>query len=166
MRSTSKPELLTLTDSPGCFWLFGGFFLIIGGAAVAAVSASRGDGSPLWQVVLGIAMGLLGAAVGVLVIYRSPQSRVIINAHERSLSVTRRGLLRREQERFDLRDIRKAYLVQGKDIDGDPVFALRMQLHDEREIPLTRLWLHNRERLEANLAQLEAYRPRGELKTE
>ena len=166
MRSISKPDSLTLTDSPGCFWLFGGFFLILGGAAVAAVGAGRGDGSGLWQQVFGIALGLLGAGAGLFVIYRSPRSQVIINAIEHSLTVSRRGLLHREQERFDLREIRSAYLVQGKDIDGDPVFGLRMQLQDEREIPLTRLWLHDRERLEANMAQLEAYLPRGELRTE
>jgi len=165
MRTSSKPGVLTLMDSPGCFWLFGGFFLTIGGAVVVAVSASGGEGDPLWQQVLGIALGLLGAGVGVYVIYDSPQSRVVIHAGEQTLTVRRRGLLRREQDRYDLRTIRSAYLVQGQDIDGDPVFTLRMQLHDEREIPLTRLWLHNRARLEENLSLLETYLPRGELRS-
>jgi len=33
----SSPTHLTLADQPGCFWIFGFFFLLIGGVVVAGL---------------------------------------------------------------------------------------------------------------------------------
>jgi len=46
--------------------------------------------------------------------------------------------------------------VQKGDLDGDPVFSLRMRLIGGKEVALTHLWVHNRARLEENVAQLKS----------
>jgi hypothetical protein len=164
VKSTSHPDRLVLSDSPGCFWLFGGFFCLVGGGAVAAASASQNGAYPAWQVAFGIVMGLVGLGTGLYLIYDAPASRVILTRHDGMLTILRRGIFRRVQERFALSSVSSIYLVQGKDIDGDPVFTLRMELQDGRETPLTHLWIHNRERLEQNLAELAAHMPRGPMR--
>ena len=164
MNSKSDPRRIVLSDSPGCFWLFGGFFCLVGGGAVAAASASQNGGYPPLQVGFGVVMGLVGLATGLYLIYDAPASRVIFTRHDGMLTILRRGIFRRVRERFALSSISSIYLVQGKDIDGDPVFTLRVELQDGREIPLTHLWMHNRERLEQNLAELAAHMPRGPLR--
>jgi hypothetical protein len=162
MRSSYRSDGLIVSDAPGCFWIFGGFFLLIGGIAGAAVVGSRITPHPLSQLLLGSVMGLLAIGAGLYFIYQSPASRVVINTSEGSITISRRGLLRSQKERHDLGTIHSVYLVQKEDIDGDPVFALRIQLQDGREVPLTLLWIHARGRLTDTLQQLSQYIPQGE----
>ncbi len=161
MRSTHRSDGLMISDAPGCFWVFGGFFLLIGGVAGAAVFASRITAHPLSQLLLGSVMGLLAIGAGLYFIYRSPASRVVIKTSEGSITISRRGLLRRQQERYDLSTIHSVYLVQKEDIDGDPVFSIRIQLQDGREVPLTLLWIHARGPLTDTLQQLSKYIPQA-----
>jgi len=111
-------------------------------------------------------MGIVGAATGIYLIYQAPSSRVHLRFADRSLSISRRGLLRRQYETYALGAIQAAYIVQGKDIDGDPVFTLRMRLKDGREIPLTFLWLHAKDNLAAILEQLSPHIVRAETRIE
>ncbi len=50
-----------------------------------------------------------------------------------------------------------AEVVEGKDIDGDPVFSLRIILASGSEFPVTLLWLHDREALENSAAKLRRF---------
>lgn len=162
MKSSSRPDGLMLTDSPGCFWIFGGFFCVIGGAGIVATIASAGGGFPVWQVLLGIGLGLAAIATGLFLIYDAPVSRVFVSAGRKTLTIRYRGLFRRRQEHIDFSSIESVYLLQGKDIDGDAVFTLRLQRVDGREVHLTHLWFHNRDDLEHTLTLLSQYLPRGE----
>ncbi len=110
-------------------------------------------------------MGVVGIGAGLYLIYDAPATRVTVLKSEGTLSVTRRGLLRRVQEQLPLTSVRSANLVQGKDIDGEPVYSLRLELQDGREIPLTYLWLHDSKGLTKNLDALAQYVPRGEMKS-
>jgi hypothetical protein len=162
MRSSSSPDGLTLTDSPGCFWIFGGFFCAIGGAALLSIIFYNGESQSLGQILGVTTLGLAAIAAGIYLIYNAPASRVVISRTRGQLTVSHRGLLRRNQQTFSLNSIGSVYLVQGKDIDGDPVFTLRFQLTGGQELPLTHLWLHNQARLEGTLDVLCEYLPRGE----
>jgi hypothetical protein len=163
MKSLSSPDGLTLTDSPGCFWLFGAFFCGIGGASILAAISSMAEYYPAWQIGLAVGLGLAAMAAGIYLIYNAPGSRVVIRKTRNEFNVSHRGLFRREELSFRLNDIRGIYIVQGKDIDGDPVFTIRFQSTDGRELPLTHLWLHDRENLEYTLALLGEYLPIGEI---
>ena len=164
MKSASLPDGLLLTDSPGCFWIFGGFFCAIGGAGIVAAFASAGGGFPFWQVLLGVGLGLAAVAAGLYLIYDAPASRVFVSARHKILTIRHRGLFRRRQEHIVFSDISSVYLTQGNDIDGDAVYTLRLQRVDGREVPLTHLWLHSRDDLERALTLLSQYLPRGETK--
>ena len=162
MKSSSRPDGLMLTDSPGCFWIFGGFFCAIGGAGIVATIASASGGFPVWQVIFGIVLGFAAIAAGLYLIYDAPASRVFVSAGRKTLTIRYRGLFRRQLEHIDFSNIQSIYLLQGKDIDGDAVFTLRLQRVDGREVPLTHLWLHHRDDMEHTLTLMSQYLPRGE----
>jgi hypothetical protein len=63
-----------------------------------------------------------------------------------------------------LSDIQSVYIVKGKDIDGDPVYTIRLELANGEELPLTHLWIHNRKNLEHTLTLLGEYLTVGEIK--
>ena len=162
MRSISLSDGLTLTDSPGCFWFLGGFFCAVGAAAILAAISSLSGSHSAGAVFVTAILGLAGIGAGIYIIYNAPASRVMISRTRNLLTVSHRGLLRRQEQSFPLSSIQCVYLVEGKDVDGDPVFTIRFQLSDGRELPLTHLWLHNSARLEDTLNRLSEHLPRGE----
>lgn len=164
MKSSTSSDGLTLSDSPGCFRIFGTFFCVLGAAAIFAAITEMTAYYPVGQVGLAVGLGLAVFSAGIYLIYNAPSSRVVIRKTRNELQVSHRGLFRREELKFSLSDIRKVYIVQGKDIDGDPVFTMRFQLADGSELPLTHLWLHDRANLEQTLALLSGYIPVGEVK--
>jgi hypothetical protein len=157
MKSTINPEGLTITDSPGCFWLFGLFFCIIGMAAIFAGLSTMHREIPMWQIAIVIFFGLASISAGMYVIYHSPVSRIVINNANKEILMSHRGLFRHEDQVLRLLDIQSVYILQGKDIDGGPVYTLRFHTNDGRELPVTHLWLHNRDNITGILNLLGNY---------
>ncbi len=162
MRSFSNPDGLTLTDSPGCFWFLGFFFCFIGGAAIVAAFSSGLQEHSLGQILITAALGLAAIGAGIYIIYNAPASRVVISRTRNLLTVSQRGLLRRQAHSYSLSSIGCIYLLESEDTDGDPVYKLSMQLEDGVEVPLSHLWLHSSAQLEGSLERLGVYLPRGE----
>jgi hypothetical protein len=164
MRAASTSGEITLTDSPYIFWLLGLFFCGLGFLALLAVRTSLRQAGPLWEILLPAALGLAAIATGLGIIYAAPASHITLHPELGELTLRRRGLLQRITRRIAFADIESAYLVQGKDIDGGPVFTLRLMLTNGEEVPLTRLWIHNRAGLEQALETLAPYFPLEETK--
>ena len=164
MRSSPNPDSLTLTDLPGCFWFLGGFFCVIGGAAILAAISGGLQVHAAGQTLVTIVLGLAAIGAGIYIIYNAPASRVVISRTRNLITVSQRGLLRRQEQSYNLSNIQCVYLLESKDIDGDPVYKISLQLADGQELPLSHLWLHNSAQLESGLARLGEYLPRGETK--
>jgi hypothetical protein len=154
MKASSHPDGLTIRDAPGCFRALGVFFCALGALALAAAAASAGQDYPTWLILFAAVLGLAAVGAGIYLISNAPATRVVVRTGQNTISIYRHGLLRRKAWRFALAEVRGARIEQGADIDGGPVYSLRLELLDGREIPLTRLWLHNRAELENALAEL------------
>jgi hypothetical protein len=162
MRSFSNPDGLTLADAPGCFWFLGGFFCLIGAAAVIAAISSGLQDHSLGQTLITSFLGLAAIGAGIYIIYNAPASRIVISRTRNQVTVSHRGMLRRQEQNYSLSSIRCVYLLESEDTDGDPVYKISMQLADGQELPLSHLWLPNSAQLEGSLARLSEYMPRGE----
>jgi hypothetical protein len=162
MRSFSNPDGLTLADSPGCFWFLGGFFCVIGGAAIIAAISSGIQEHSLGQTLIAAALGMAAIGAGIYIIYNAPASRVVISRTRNLLTVSHRGLLRRQEQSYSLSSIQCVYLLESEDTDGNPVYKISMRVADGQELPRSHLWLHNSAQLEISLAHLSTYMPRGE----
>jgi hypothetical protein len=159
MRAATASGEITLTDSPAIFWLLGLFFCGLGFLALLAVRSSLRQADPLWEILLPALLGLAAITAGLWIIYAAPASRVTLRPVQGEITLRRRGLLQNATRRIAFADIVSAYLVQGKDIDGGPVYTLRLMLTTGEEVPLTRLWIHNRAGLEQALETLAPYLP-------
>lgn len=156
MRVTKSPQRLVLEDSPGCFWLFGLFFVVLGRLGAYAALNDTGD-RPGWQIGLALLLTLAAMAAGVWMIARSPGSRVVLDRRTRSMEITRRGMAGRSQEWYSWYEIDEPERIVTGDIDGDPVFPLAVRLRDGRIVRVTRLWLHDPEGLARNVAEMEQF---------
>lgn len=157
MKSYFLGNKLIYRDSPGCFVTFGFFFLLLGGAIVAFTIGPAANTAllPVTSQLLAFALGMSTVAIGVYIIYDSAGSQIVADKEALSLLIVRRGILRRERIHFLFSEIQDIYAVKKEDIDGDPVFSMRMRLVSGKEVVLTHLWVHDRQRLEQNVSQLK-----------
>ena len=108
VRTRVEPGRLILEDSPGCFWLFGLFFLLLGSLPIAGLFGLFAEPWKVrgWEAPAAVLLGLAAVAAGLYVVYTSPRTRVIFDVTRGRVSVSRRGLLRREDLRFGLDELR------------------------------------------------------------
>lgn len=159
MRTKVEPGRLILEDSPGCFWLFGLFFLLLGSLPIAGLLGLFAEPWKVrgWQAPAAVLMGLAAVAAGVYVVYTSPRSRVSFDVTRGQVSVARRGLLRREGQRFGLDELRAVEVVEDADGEGDPVYTVRMRLTRGEPCELSSLWIPNRRHCEERVAEIRAF---------
>lgn len=138
---------LKLTDSAGCFWLFGLFFVIMGGIFILGLlglftnlhELSALEKIAAWIIAAG------GFSAGVYFIYQNPGSGILFDKNTSTLKITRSGLFRNEIEEYSLNEIRNIVLSQSTDTDGDTVYRIEAELKTGKLVALSLLWMHNRE---------------------
>ncbi len=152
--NTSDSQTI-LEDRPGCFWLFGMFFFVIGGIFVFGVLGlfNNWEEVSIWVRLFTLALGVVGMGAGLYMIDRSPRSRAIWDLSARRLTLLRTGLSSKEQSQYDFSEIDQYMIEQGEDSGGDPIYRPALQLIDGSRKPISLLWNHNREDVEQAVRQ-------------
>jgi uncharacterized membrane protein len=146
MQIKQSSQHLVLRDSPGCFWLLGMLFVVIGGlfAAGSLGLFTNAHTLSLWQRLLVLVMGSIGVGVGLGVIIQAPQTVSVFDRQTQQAVITRRGLLGRTVSIYSLADITCVQIREHTDSEGSPVFQLELVLRSRQPVPLSRLWMHHR----------------------
>jgi hypothetical protein len=150
---------LKLTDSAGCFWLFGLFFIIMGGIFILGLlglftnlhELSNLEKAAVWIVSLG------GVSAGIYLIYQNPGSGILFDKHKNTLKIARSGLFRNQNEEYSFNEIRNIVLSQSTDTDGDPVYRIEAELKTGKLVELSSLWIHNRNALEELAGKIKVF---------
>src|SRR5687767_2468311 len=121
---------LVIRETPGCLWIFGSFFALVGGAFVYGALGGFVDFArhELWTLALAFLMGSTGVGVGVWMIYRAPVTKIVINRIANEVLMTRYGLFGREETFYAFDEIEHFSLIEENDGEGDPVWSLGMNL--------------------------------------
>src|SRR5687767_6472076 len=121
---------LVIRETPGCLWIFGLFFALVGGVFVyGSLGGFTNSGSQmLWTLVLAFLMGSLGVAAGVWIIYGAPITKVVINRIDNEVFMTRYGLFGKQKSFYNFEDIEQFRLIEEEDDEGRLVWSLGMQL--------------------------------------
>ncbi len=136
MRIRERGMKLEVRTTPGCYWLFGLWF--IAGGAVAMLMpfiASNADRVPWWARVVGLAIGAGCAGGGVFLISQYPWVRAELD-RSTGYGCVWSGHLRRRRTDFLLRDVHAVALDRTTDSDGDEMFRVDLVLRDGRSLPL------------------------------
>lgn len=150
---------LKLTDSAGCFWIFGSFFVIMGGIFISGLlgmfhnldELSNLEKLGSWIISLG------GFLAGVYLIYQNPGSGILFDKGNNKLIITRTGLFRNQKEEYGLNEIKDIVLTKSTDTDGDPVYRVEAELKTGKLIPLSILWLQNKEMMEDKIKTIRDF---------
>jgi hypothetical protein len=164
MKTVADNTGLTLSDSPGCFMLFGTFFIVINVMSIIAILSSMPGPYTNWQILIALLLSLAVMGTGIFIIYRAPSTQIKIIKSKKMMNIRKRGLFKNTAEKYELKNIKSAYILKGKDIDGGPVYSMRLELIDGKVIPITNLWIHDINNLENTLSKISEYLPVEEMK--
>ena len=136
---------LILRETPGCLWIFGLFFALVGGAFVYGALGGFTDYARhgFWMLAAAFVMGSIGVATGAWIIYRAPVTKIIINRIAGEVLMTRYGLFGRRQTLFHFDEIEQFSLIEDEDDEGNPIFSLGMDLTNGDRLQISALPSHD-----------------------
>jgi hypothetical protein len=136
---------LIIRETPGCLWIFGLFFAIVGGVFVYGALGGLADygRQELWMLVVAFLMGAIGVAVGTWIIYRAPVTRLVLNRIETEVSMTRYGLFGKQETFYAFDEIEQFCLLEEADDENNPVWFLAMNLRDGETVKISSLPSHD-----------------------
>ncbi len=151
MQINQTENELIIRETPGCLWIFGLFFALVGGAFVygALGGFADFDRQELWMLALALVMGSIGVGTGAWIIYRAPVTKVVINRIANEVRMTRYGLFGRQETFYVFDEIEQFSLIEDRDSEGDPIWSLGMDLTNGETIPISSLPSHD-ERFKSN----------------
>lgn len=145
MHTEQTENELIIQETPGCLWIFGLFFAVIGGIFVYGSLggfSNRDEVSP-FAIYLSFLIGATGVAVGIWLIYRAPVTKVVVNRQTNTVVHTRRGLAGKQENIYSFGQIKQFCLVEEVDDEGDPIWSLGMELSNGETIIISSLQSHN-----------------------
>lgn len=147
---------ITIQDRPGCFWLFGLFFVLVGGIFVVGATGLFSNLEEVSLPVRGLTflMGMAGVGAGLYVIADAPRSRAVCDFQSHVFTVHQKGLLRGRTGIIPFDEIQTVFAEQSEDTDGGEIYRPALQLLDGRIVPVSQLWNHNRTEVERVINEL------------
>ena len=158
MRVVERDGGLEIQDSPGLHWLLGLLFVGVGAVTFLLGAGITRDTTPVaaWQRALAAVLGGVGVAAGLWLLRRSSYSRASVDRRTGRVRIVRLGLGGRRATEWPLAAVTAVRLVESKDDEGGAMFQIHLVLRDGSTVPVSELWAHGRESLDAVVTQLAA----------
>ncbi|MFT3745966.1 MAG: hypothetical protein QM785_16980 [Pyrinomonadaceae bacterium] len=145
MKIERTDQTLTIKETPGCLWIFGLFFMPVGGSFVFGALGGYSNYTQLAPWILGIYLlfGLIAVTCGYWIIFKAPVTRLTINRSSETVVLKRRGIAGKVDRTFNFSEIKEFCLIEESDDEGDPIFSLGIDLVSGEEIKLSALQSHD-----------------------
>ncbi len=130
MKITQTNDKLTIHETPGCVWIFGLFFVLVGGAFVYGALGGLTDWDRQSPLMLAIALvfGVIGVGSGVWIISRAPISNVVVDRFNEIVVWTRYGFMGRETFVYKFENVERFRLIEDRDTEGAEIWWFGMEL--------------------------------------
>jgi hypothetical protein len=146
MQTTQTANELIIRETPGCLWIFGLFFALVGGVFVYGALGGLADYQrhAAWMLVLAFVMGSIAIAAGIRIIYRAPITRVVVDRLEETVSMTRFGLFGKQETSYAFDEIEQFCLIEELDDESNPIWFLGMNFQSGEIVKISSLPSHDR----------------------
>jgi len=141
MQTEQTQNELIIRETPGCLWIFGLFFAIVGGLFVYGALGGFVDwgSQALWMLALALAMGAVGVVAGIRIIYAAPITRVRLDRLDEEVFITRYGLFGKREALYTFDEIEEFCLIEEKDSEGDSVWSFGFNLTNGETVKISSL---------------------------
>lgn len=138
---------LIIRETPGCLWIFGLFFAIVGGVFVYGSLGGLADYErhAIWMLALAFVMGAIGVCAGIWIIYNAPITKIVVNRIKNTVSMTRYSLLGEKETSYNFDEIERFCLTEEKDDEDNPIWYFAIKLNTQETIKITSLASHSEE---------------------
>ncbi len=145
MQTEQTENELIIRESPGCLWIFGLLFGLVGGFFIyGAVGGFTNYGREItWMLALTFVLGAIAVGAAIWIIYGAPITKVVINRVENTVSIVCLGLLGRRETLYYFDEIERFCLVEEKDGKGDDVWFLGMELTNNETVKISSFASHD-----------------------
>lgn len=145
MKIRENGPILTINEMPVFAWLFGAFFMIVGATFVYGASGgySNYEEATRFTLVAHFVSGMIALAVGFCIIQFTPVTWITIDRTNQTLAFKQRGLSKNVDRVHRFSEVKEFYLIEDKDSDGDPVWALGLAFTDGEEIRISAIDSHD-----------------------
>lgn len=136
---------LIIQETPGCLWILGLLFVLVGGMFVygSLGGFTNADEVPRYAIYSAFLMGAIGVAAGVWIVFHAPVTKVFINRQTENVVLIRRDLFGKRENIFGFEQIKQFCLIEEKDSEGDPVWSLGLELSNGETIKISSLESHS-----------------------
>ena len=121
-------------------FLFGGSLFVLGPLGLFTNNAAV----PLWTRGLAFAMGLVGVATGVWLLWSSPSVATTVDVRRRRVIIRERGLAGRREREIEVGEIADVVVAEMPDSDGDATYQPHLILRSGEHVALAHVWLSAR----------------------
>ena len=145
MKISEAGDQISIDETPGCLWVFGLFFGVIGGLFVygSLGGFTNRDEVPVYAIWLAFVMGAVGIAVGIWIILRAPVTNVVIDRQKKIISHTRRGLFGKTEDLYHIDQVKEFCVIEDKDDEGSSIWSLGYELSSGEIIAISSLQSHD-----------------------
>ncbi len=130
LRLKDEATRLVMWNSPRLRWPLAVLLVIAGGCALL-VTAGLATGTRPYTVGVRIAAGMVGTlalTLGAWLCWRAPHSALVVDRIGRTVTLTRRGLLKTATEQYPLDAVADARVTKERDGKGSAVYRVELVL--------------------------------------
>ena len=136
---------ITIKETPGCLWIFGLLFVIVGGMLVWGTLGGFSNWSevPFWQLVLAFFIATSVMTGGVWIISGAPIRKIVINRIENTVLITKYGFSGKQKDLYHFDEIKHFCLIEEKDSEDSPMWSVGMKLANDELVKISSMPLHS-----------------------
>ncbi len=132
---------IKIVETPGCLWIVGLFFVVIGGMLLWGTLGGFSNWHEIetWELIVAFFICVSGIAAGVWIISSGPISRVVIDRVDNSVSINKYGFFGKRSNFYRFEEVKHFCLIEETDSEGDTIWSIGMKLISGETIPITAL---------------------------
>ena len=131
---------LEIQNIPGCMWIFGGFFFVVGSLFIYGLLGgfTNYDEIESAEKIVGMIIALSGTAAGLWIILSHPVTVTKINGSEKKIIFSEKGFFIRKTSELKFSEVSKFIVTEEKDSDGDSFYYLCLHTKKGEKIKLSK----------------------------
>ncbi len=145
MKVEESVNEITIKETPGCLWIFGLFFVIMGGILVYGTLGGFSNWNEVetWQLIVAFFVAASIMMGGIWVISEAPIMRVVINRIEDTVSIVKYGFFGKRTNLYRFDEIKQFCLIEDTDSEGDANWSIGMILANSEQVKISSVPLHS-----------------------
>lgn len=165
MKIKNTTEGLEVKNVPGCLWILGGFFSIIGSMFLYGLLGgfSNYDEMKTWEIAVGLIISLSIISVGIWQILSHPVTITQIKGRAKTITHIEKGLFRRSVTEYKFADVLKFEIVEEKDSDNDSFYYIAINTTKGEKVKLSNAGIQIQEYAQEIEQRLNKYLEREKL---